>query len=72
MINKVIKEFDFTVKLRGDGVFDLYCDGEYVCGSGTVSSVTRDIGSIIDYELYELEKQKNGWWSYLGTNIKNL
>lgn len=56
MINKVIKEFDFTVKLRGDGVFDLYCDGEYVCGSGTVSSVTRDIGSIIDYELYELEK----------------
>jgi hypothetical protein len=56
MINKVVKEIDFTVKLRGDGVFDLYCDGEYVRGSGTVSSVTRDIGSIIDYELYELEK----------------
>ena len=69
MIARNYLEHTFTVKVKGK-IIELYCDGIWVSSHGTIASLTKNIQDIMDYELYELEKQKNGWWNYLGTNIK--
>lgn len=39
MNNTSIKRYDITIKLRGDNVYDLYLDGEWVASGGTCEKV---------------------------------
>lgn len=49
MNNKTIKKFDVTIKLRGDNVYDLYIDGEWVISRGSYDG-------ILDALRYEVKK----------------
>lgn len=49
MNNKTIKKFDVTIKLRGDNVYDLYIDGEWISSRGSYDG-------ILDSLRHEVEK----------------
>ena len=71
MTDRTILEHTFTVKVKGE-IIDLYCDDVWVSSHGNVSSLSRNIRDIMDYDLYKLNEEKNGWWSNLGTDIKKM
>lgn len=71
MIARNYLEHTFTVMVKGE-IIELYCDGIWVSSHGTVASLCKNIQEIMDYDLYKLDEKKNGWWSNLGTDIKNL
>lgn len=43
MNNKTIKKFDFTIKLRGDNVYDLYVDGEWTASRGSYNGIVDEV-----------------------------
>lgn len=47
MNNKTIQEF--TIKLRGDNVYDLYVDDKWVASRGHYESILDEIRNIISY-----------------------
>ena len=47
MNNKTIH--DFTIKLRGDNVYDLYVDGEWIASRGHYENILDEVRSIIAY-----------------------
>lgn len=51
MNNKTIERFDITIKLRGDNVYDLYINNEWVGSRGSYNSILNDAKKIIEYEL---------------------
>lgn len=42
MNNKTIKKFDITIKLRGDNVYDLYIDGEWIASRGSCDNIVEE------------------------------
>ena len=51
MNNKTIKRFDITIKLRGDNVYDLYLDGEWVASRGSYENILDEARSVIKDNL---------------------
>ena len=51
MNNETIKRFDITVKLRGDNVYDLYLDGEWVASRGSCENILDEARSVIKNSL---------------------
>lgn len=51
MNNKTIKRFDITIKLRGDNVYDLYLDGEWVASRGSYEHILDEARSAIKDNL---------------------
>ena len=47
MSNETMKRFDITIKLRGDNVYDLYLDGEWIASRGTCDNVLEDVKKVI-------------------------
>ena len=57
MNNTTIHEYD--IKLRGDGVYDIYLDGVHMCSKGSFKSVIKELESIMqDVDDYKLDKNK--------------
>ena len=42
MSNETIKRFDITIKLRGDNVYDLYMDGEWIASRGSCENIVDE------------------------------
>ena len=51
MNNETIKRFDFTIKLRGDNVYDLYVDGEWAASRGSCVNIVDEAKSAIQQAL---------------------
>ena len=51
MNNKTMKRFDITIKLRGDNVYDLYLDGEWVASRGSCENIVDEAKSAIKRSL---------------------
>lgn len=48
MNNKTIKRFDITIKLRGDNVYDLYFNDEWVSSRGSYNGILDDVKKVIE------------------------
>lgn len=53
MNNETVKKFDITIKLRGDNVYDLYMDGEWIASRGSCENILDKVGNEIKKSLYE-------------------
>lgn len=51
MSNETVKRFDITIKLRGDNVYDLYLDGEWIASRGNCDGVLDEVKSEIRNSL---------------------
>ena len=51
MNNKTIERFDITIKLRGDNVYDLYINNEWVASRGSYWGILNEAKAIIENEL---------------------
>lgn len=51
MNNDTIKKFDIAIKLRGDHVYDLYFNDEWVASRGHYESILNEAKNIIENEL---------------------
>ena len=57
MNNETIREF--MIKLRGDGVYDIYIDGNFIVSKGSFKSVVKELEVIMaEADEYKLEKNK--------------
>lgn len=57
MNNTTIHEYD--IKLRGDGVYDIYLDGVHMCSKGSYKSALKELEAImIEVDEYKLNKTK--------------
>ncbi len=45
--NETVKKFEITIKLRGDNVYDLYADGEWVASCGSYDNISSEIRNIV-------------------------
>ena len=52
MNNKTVKEFNIKIKLRGDNVYDLYLDGEWVASSGDCYGIVDEVREAVKRSLY--------------------
>ena len=53
MNNKTMKRFDITIKLRGDNVYDLYFNDEWVASRGSYENILDEAKKIIEKSLLE-------------------
>ena len=51
MNNETIKRFDIVIKLRGDNVYDLYLDGEWIASRGSCENILDEARSAIKDSL---------------------
>lgn len=51
MNNETIKRINITIKLRGDNVYDLYIDGEWVSSHGNCDKVLKDVRTAVETAL---------------------
>ena len=65
MNNKTIERFDITIKLRGDNVYDLYINNEWIASRGSYESILNDAKKVIEYEL--VNKEEEAWAKNHGT-----
>lgn len=57
MNNKTIHEY--TIKLRGDGVYDIYIDDVHMGSKGSYKSVLKELEVIMkEVDEYKIEKNK--------------
>ena len=47
MNNETIKRFNITIKLKGDNVYDLYMDGEWIASRGTYEGVVDEVRKVV-------------------------
>ena len=52
MNNKTVKEFNIKIKLRGDNVYDLYLDGEWVASRGACDNIVDEVRNVVRSSLY--------------------
>ena len=48
MNNETIKRFDITIKLRGDNVYDLYFNDEWVSSRGHYENILDEAKRVIE------------------------
>ena len=53
MNNETVKKFDITIKLRGDNVYDLYFDGQWVASRGSCDNILDEARNVIEKSLLE-------------------
>ena len=53
MNNKTVKRFDITIKLRGDNVYDLYLNDEWVASRGHYENILDEARKLIERDLLE-------------------
>ncbi len=53
MNNETIKRFDITIKLRGDNVYDLYMNGEWIASRGHCDNILDEARNAIRHSLLE-------------------
>ena len=51
MNNETIKKFNIMIKLRGDNVYDLYMDGEWIASRGSCDSIVDEARNAIKESL---------------------
>lgn len=51
MNNKTVKKFDITIKLRGDNVYDLYFNDEWVVSRGCYRVILEEAKKLIEDDL---------------------
>lgn len=51
MNNDTIRKFDITIKLRGDNVYDLYIDGEWVSSRGSCENILEEVKDVVKKSL---------------------
>ena len=51
MNNETIKRFDITIKLRGDHVYDLYFNDEWVASRGSHENILDEARKLIKNSL---------------------
>ena len=51
MNNETVKRFDITIKLRGDNVYDLYMNDEYLTHSGSFEKILDEVKKAMRYEF---------------------
>lgn len=51
MNNKTIKRFDITIKLRGDNVYDLYVNDEWISSRGHYRNILDEAERVIEESL---------------------
>ena len=51
MNNETMKKFSFTIKLRGDNVYDLYSNNEWVVSRGSYESILDEARNIMEQSL---------------------
>lgn len=51
MNNSTIKRFDLTIKLRGDNVYDLYFNDEWVVSRGSYENIINEAKKLIENDL---------------------
>ena len=49
--NETVKKYDITIKLRGDNVYDLYIDGEWISSRGSCENIVDEVRSAIKASL---------------------
>ena len=50
--NETVKEFNIKIKLRGDNVYDLYVDGEWVASRGACDGIVDEVRNVVRSALY--------------------
>ena len=53
MNNQTIKRFDITIKLRGDNIYDLYFNDEWVASRGSYENILDEAKKIIERDLID-------------------
>lgn len=57
MNNKTVHEY--KIKLRGDGVYDIYVDGNFIISKGSITSAVKELEVIMsEADEYMLNKAK--------------
>lgn len=51
MNNETIKRFNFTIKLRGDNIYDLYCNNEWVASRGSYENILDEAKYVMKQSL---------------------
>ena len=51
MNNTTMKRFDITIKLRGDNVYDLYIDNQWVASRGHIDNILDEARDAIRDKL---------------------
>ena len=50
---------NYLIKLRNDGVYDIYVDGNFIISKGSISSVIKELEVIMgEADEYKLERVK--------------
>ena len=49
--NETVRKFDITIKLRGDNVYDLYLDGEWIASRGACEKIVDEIRQAVKTSL---------------------
>ena len=51
MNNETIRRFNITIKLKGDNVYDLYLDGEWIASRGAYEGIIDEVRKAIKQSL---------------------
>lgn len=51
MNNSTIERLDITIKLRGDNVYDLYLNDEWVASRGSYENILLEAKGLIERDL---------------------
>ena len=51
MNNETIKKVTITIRLRGDNVYDLYINGEWISSHGNSDKVLEDVRDVVKEAL---------------------
>ena len=51
--NETVKRFDITIKLRGDNVYDLYINDEWIASRGSCENILDEVRNEVRKSLYE-------------------
>lgn len=51
MNNETVKNFDIKIKLRGDNIYDLYINSEWVASRGSCDNILDEVKQVIKAEL---------------------
>lgn len=53
MNNSTVHKFDISIKLRGDNVYDLYFNGDWVASRGHYESILDEVKTLIERKLMQ-------------------
>ena len=53
MNNETIKRFDIIIKLRGDNVYDLYIDNEWIASRGSYENILDEVRNEVKKSLLD-------------------